>query len=189
MLASRLGPAGGAGTADDPAGGGVGGSGSAGRAIAASHRSRSSLAAVSLPSIASAGLSVSASEPEKLSWPSASLKSLAATAVCETSTLPSKLNLPASSGGSLGCGWPAILAMVSAKRTRLSAELDGRASARVRSIRSRYLKESFRRPPPARPRRCGRRRLGADRRVELSAAVDDGGVAANKACPASRPRR
>ena len=67
MLASRLGPAGGAGAADDPAGGGVGGSGSAGRAIAASHRSRSTLAAVSLPSIAGAGFKVSASEPEKLS--------------------------------------------------------------------------------------------------------------------------
>src|SRR5258708_11881180 len=100
MLASRLGPAGGAGAAaDDPAGGGVGGSGSAGRAIAASHRSRSTLAAESLPSIAGAGFKVKASEPEKLSWPSASFKYLAATAVCDTSMLLADLHVPASIRG------------------------------------------------------------------------------------------
>ena len=149
MLASRLGPAVGAAAADDPAGGGTGGSGSAGRATAASQRSRSSLAAVSLPSTARAGFRVKASEPEKLSWPSASLKSLAATAVCETSMLPSKLNLPASSGGSLGSGWPAIPTRVSTKAIRLSAELEARPTARAFGPSSLKvpLKESL--PPPA----------------------------------------
>ena len=105
MAESRLGPAGGAGTAVAPgSSGGVAAGGGLTGTMAASHRSRSIFPAESLPSTARLGLSVSASEPVALSCPSASRKSLAEIAVCETSTAPSNRNFPASSGGRLGAG-------------------------------------------------------------------------------------
>ena len=193
MLASRLGPAGGAGAADDPAGGGAGGAG-VGRA---GDRRQPSIEIEpgrprACPRPRARASRSSASEPEPLSWPSASLKSLAATAVCETSMPPSKLNLPASSGGSVGSGWPAILTRVSAKAIRLSAELDAMPTARAfgPSSLSVPLKESL--PPPASSATSAAwpdAALGADRKVELERRAVDGGAARQRIGPVDRADR
>ncbi len=151
--ASRLGPAGGAGAAVAPAGGGV--AGACGRG-GLRHRGQPAVEVEpvggELASIASAGFKVSVSEPPALSWPSASLKSLIEIAVCEASTAPSKVNLPASSGGRSGCGWPVILISVSAKPIRLSDELEAMPVSRALGPSSLSLPSKPSLPPASRAR-------------------------------------